>query len=56
MNIWSKLAAIQTALKVPKDQYNDYGKYNYRSGEGILEAVKPLAAAQGSRSPRGERG
>lgn len=48
MNIWSKLAAIQTALKVPKDQYNDYGKYNYRSGEGILEAVKPLAAAQGT--------
>lgn len=47
MSIWSKLAAIQTALKVPKDQYNDYGKYNYRSGEGILEAVKPLAAAQG---------
>lgn len=48
MNIWSKLAAIQTALKVPKDQYNDYGKYNYRSGEGVLEAVKPLAAAQGT--------
>lgn len=48
MSVWSKLAAIQTALKVPKDQYNDYGKYNYRSGEGVLEAVKPLAAAQGT--------
>lgn len=48
MSIWSKLAAIQTALKVPKDQYNDHGKYNYRSGEDILEAVKPLAAAQGT--------
>ena len=48
MSIWSKLAAIQTALKVPKDQYNDFGNYNYRSGEGILEAVKPLAAAQGT--------
>ena len=48
MSVWSKLAAIQTALKVPKDQYNDYGKYNYRSGEGILKAVKPLAAAQGT--------
>lgn len=48
MSIWSKLAAIQTALKVPKDQYNKYGDYNYRSGEGILEAVKPLAAAQGT--------
>lgn len=48
MSIWPKLAAIQTALKVPKDQYNDFGNYNYRSGEGILEAVKPLAAAQGT--------
>lgn len=48
MSIWSKLAAIQMALKVPKDQYNDHGKYNYRSGEDILEAVKPLAAAQGT--------
>lgn len=48
MSIWSKLAAIQTALKVPKDQYNDHGNYNYRSGEDILEAVKPLAAAQGT--------
>lgn len=48
MSIWSKLAAIQTALKVPKDQYNDHGKYNYRSCEDILEAAKPLAAAQGT--------
>ena len=46
--LWVKLLAIQMQLKVPKDQYNDYGKYNYRSGEGILEAVKPLAAAQGT--------
>lgn len=46
--LWAKLLAIQMQLKVPKDQYNDYGKYNYRSGEGILEAVKPLAAAQGT--------
>lgn len=46
--LWAKLLAIQIQLKVPKDQYNDYGKYNYRSGEGILEAVKPLAAAQGT--------
>lgn len=46
--LWAKLLAIQMQLKVPKDQYNDYGKYNYRSGEGILEAVKPLAATQGT--------
>ena len=36
--------AIQTELKAPKGQYNSYGKYNYRSCEDILEAVKPLLA------------
>lgn len=35
---------IQTTLKAPKDKWNDYGKYNYRNAEGILEAVKPLLA------------
>ena len=33
---------IQAKLKAPKDQYNSFGKYKYRSAEGILEAVKPL--------------
>ena len=33
---------IQTALKVPKDQWNDFGKYPYRNAESILQAVKPL--------------
>ena len=37
-----KLLNIQTALKAPKGQYNSYGKYNYRSCEDILEALKPL--------------
>lgn len=36
-----KLLAIQTELKAPKGQYNSFGKYNYRSCEDILEAVKP---------------
>lgn len=37
-----KLAAIQGRLKAPKNQRNNFGNYNYRSCEDILEAVKPL--------------
>jgi hypothetical protein len=37
-----KLVSIQSELKAPKNQYNKFGKYNYRSCEDILEAVKPL--------------
>lgn len=36
------LIKIQTELKVPKGNYNSFGKYKYRSAEDILEAVKPL--------------
>jgi hypothetical protein len=39
--IGEKLAKIQKALKAPKSQFNQFGKYNYRSCEDILEAVKP---------------
>ena len=37
-----KLTKIQAELKAPKSQYNSFGRYNYRSCEDILEAVKPL--------------
>jgi len=43
----NKLVAIQGRLKAPKNQRNNFGKYNYRSCEDILEAVKPLLAEQG---------
>ncbi len=36
------LKKIQSELKAPKGQFNSFGKYNYRSAEDILEAVKPL--------------
>jgi hypothetical protein len=36
------LNRIQAELKAPKNQRNGFGKYNYRSCEDILEAVKPL--------------
>lgn len=44
MTICEKLLAIQSELKAPKGQYNNFGKYKYRSAEDILEAVKPLLA------------
>lgn len=40
--IIDRLSEIQKELKAPKGQYNAFGKYNYRSCEDILEAVKPL--------------
>ena len=42
LNIYEKLKKIQSELKAPKGQYNDFGKYKYRSCEDIFEAVKPL--------------
>ena len=38
----SRLAKIQQELKAPKNQFNKFGNYKYRSCEDILEAVKPL--------------
>lgn len=42
MELKQKLLSIQTELKAPKNQFNSFGNYNYRSCEDILEAVKPL--------------
>ena len=42
--VYEKLLQIQSKLKVPKGQYNEFGKYKYRSCEDILEALKPLLA------------
>jgi len=39
-----ELIKIQSELKAPKNQFNAFGKYKYRSCEDILEAVKPLLA------------
>jgi hypothetical protein len=35
------LAQIQRELKVGKKKFNEFGKFNYRSAEDILEALKP---------------
>lgn len=37
-----RLLWVQTHLKAPKDQFNSFGKYKYRSSESILEHAKPL--------------
>ena len=42
-----KLAKVQNELKAPKNQRNNFGNYNYRSCEDIVESVKPLLAKQG---------
>ena len=36
------LTKIQSELVAPKDLYNKFGNYSYRSAESILEALKPL--------------
>lgn len=38
----SLLNKIQTELNAPKNQYNSFGKYKYRSTEDIFEGLKPL--------------
>lgn len=47
-SIYTKLTQIQQELKAPKNRYNKFGKYYYRSCEGILEGVKPLLKKYGA--------
>jgi hypothetical protein len=41
MKINEKLSSIQAELKAKKSKFNSFGRYNYRSAEDILEALKP---------------
>ncbi|WP_278834708.1 ERF family protein [Mitsuokella multacida] len=45
--IYASLMAVQAELKAPKGQHNSFGKYDYRSAEDIIEAVKPLLKENG---------
>lgn len=45
--IFAALMAVQAELKAPKNQHNSFGKYDYRSAEDIIEAVKPLLKENG---------
>jgi hypothetical protein len=44
MTISEKLSVIQAEFKANKSRYNSFGKYNFRSAEDILEALKPFNA------------
>lgn len=46
-HIYEALMQIQSELKAPKNQRNNFGGYNYRSCEDIMEAVKPLLLKNG---------
>jgi len=37
-----KLSLIQKEFKASKSKFNSFGKYNFRSAEDILEALKPF--------------
>lgn len=38
----SKVLKLINEIKVPKSQYNSFGKYNFRNNEDIQTALKPL--------------
>ena len=42
LTIYQKLSKIQKEFKAKKSRYNSFGKYNFRSAEDILEALKPF--------------
>jgi hypothetical protein len=42
MELSEKLSKIQQEFKSKKSRYNSFGKYNFRSAEDILEALKPF--------------
>ena len=43
---YEKLGRVQRSLNAPKNLFNKFGGYAYRSAEGILEAVKPLLSQE----------
>lgn len=47
LDLYESLLNAQVELKAPKGQFNNFGKYKYRSAEDILEAVKPVNRKHG---------
>lgn len=45
--MYKKLLEIQSVIKSEKNEYNSFGKYSYRTAEGILDTVKPLLKEKG---------
>jgi len=48
LTLSEKLMNIQHELKAPKNLRNNFGGYNYRNAESILEALKPLLVKYGA--------
>jgi len=42
LKLHEKLSKIQVEFKAAKSKWNSFGKYNFRSAEDILEALKPF--------------
>ena len=42
LSLHEKLSKIQVEFKAAKSKFNSFGKYNFRSAEDILEALKPF--------------
>ena len=47
MKLHEKLSLIQSEFKAKKSRFNNFGKYNFRSAEDILEALKPFNKTHG---------
>ena len=47
MKLHEKLSLIQSEFKAKKSRFNNFGKYNFRSAEDILEALKPFNKQHG---------
>ena len=46
-NMESKVLQMINEIKVPKSQYNSFGKYNFRNNEDIQTALKPMLMKYG---------
>lgn len=46
-DFYKRVSEAQAELKAPKNQRNNFGNYNYRSCEDILEAAKPICKKYG---------
>ena len=47
LTLHEKLSKIQVEFKAAKSKFNSFGKYNFRSAEDILEALKPFNEKHG---------
>lgn len=47
VSLFRRFLKVQNELKAPKNRYNSFGKYNYRSCEDILEAAKKVCFDSG---------